>query len=52
LTCSSAAGSIGRDEEVVIFNTGAAQKYVELMPAEFPVIDPGAAIDWDRLGVA
>ncbi len=45
-----AAGSIGRDEEVVIFNTGAAQKYVELMPAEFPVIDPGAALDWEVLG--
>ncbi len=41
-------GTIDRDSEVVVFNTGAAQKYVEVLAAELPRIER-AAIDWDRL---
>jgi threonine synthase len=40
---------ITEKETVVIFNTGAAQKYPEAMHAELPrVADPGK-IDWDRV---
>ncbi len=34
-----AAGLIGRQERVVLFNTGAVQKYVEAMAVEIPSID-------------
>jgi threonine synthase len=43
-----AAGDIRRDEEVVVFNTGAATKYLEALPAELPLLDQHA-IDWDML---
>ena len=33
-------GHIGADEKVVLFNTGAAQKYVEVMAVELPKIQP------------
>jgi threonine synthase len=40
---------IGPDEQVVIFNTGAAQKYPEAMQVELPrIVDP-ASIDWKRI---
>ena len=35
------------DERVVIFNTGAAQKYPEAMQCALPSLDKGRAIDWD-----
>jgi len=41
---------IGADEQVVIFNTGAAQKYPEAMQVELPRIADPAAIDWERIG--
>ncbi len=33
-------GSILPDEEVVVFNTGAAQKYVEAMATDLPLVEP------------
>jgi threonine synthase len=39
-------GWIARDERVVIFNTGAAQKYVEAIQATLPRLDLGQPIDW------
>jgi threonine synthase len=41
-------GEIGKDEEVVVFNTGAATKYLEAMPFELPTLDKNA-IDWNRI---
>jgi threonine synthase len=37
------------DQRTVIFNTGAAQKYVEAMTSELPRINLGTRIDWDKL---
>jgi threonine synthase len=42
-------GKIGRDEEVVVFNTGAAQKYPEAVPLNLPRIDKDRPIDYERL---
>ena len=39
-------GDIRPKERVVVFNTGAAQKYVEAMDGEVPTLDLAAAIDW------
>jgi threonine synthase len=41
-------GRIQPDETVVLFNTGAAQKYPEAMHAELPRLDKDAKIDWDQ----
>jgi threonine synthase len=46
-----AAGRIRADERVVLFNTGAVQKYVEVLACELPRIDR-AAVDWDALARA
>ncbi|MCZ6836827.1 MAG: threonine synthase [Planctomycetota bacterium] len=40
------SGEIDPDETVVLFNTGAAQKYVEAMEVELPTLDHTKAIDW------
>lgn len=40
------AGEVARDTEVVVFNTGAAQKYVELLDVELPLLSPEDDIDW------
>ena len=37
------------DERVVVFNTGAAQKYVEAMEAELPFIDLNEELDYSSL---
>jgi threonine synthase len=37
------------DERVVIFNTGAVQKYPEAMAVDLPRIDKDAAIDWEAI---
>ncbi len=42
-------GAIAADSDVVVCNTGAAQKYVEVLRTELPRLQR-AAIDWDRLG--
>ena len=36
---SSGEGWVERDEEVVVFNTGAAQKYLEALPLDLPRLD-------------
>jgi threonine synthase len=42
-------GEIGADEEVVVFNTGAAQKYPEVVPLDLPRIDKDRAVDYAAL---
>ena len=42
-------GTIKRDERIVIFNTGAAQKYPEAVNEQLPRIDITQPIDWDRI---
>lgn len=43
-------GAIRPDEEVVVFNTGAAQKYPEAVPFSLPRIDKDRPIDYSRFG--
>ena len=43
-------GHIGADETIVIYNTGAAQKYVEVIETDLPTIDHTRPIDWDAIG--
>ena len=45
-----ADGSVRPEERVVVFNTGAAQKYVEVLPSEPPHIR--APVDWAAFGGA
>jgi threonine synthase len=45
-----AEGWIKPEEHVVIFNTGAAQKYLEAITTSIPEIDLQRPIDWNRLG--
>jgi threonine synthase len=40
-------GWIKPDESVVVFNTGAAQKYLEAIHAELPRLDKNQPVDWD-----
>ncbi|HWA98048.1 MAG TPA: threonine synthase [Pirellulales bacterium] len=40
---------IAPHERVVIYNTGAAQKYPEAIACELPRIDKHAPLDWDRI---
>jgi threonine synthase len=54
VACAKAAhehGWIGPSDRVVIFNTGAAQKYVEAMRegVTLPTLDTQKPIDWDAL---
>lgn len=35
-----ARGAVARDERIVVFNTASGLKYVEMMPADAPVVDP------------
>jgi threonine synthase len=44
-----AEGWLKADERVVIFNTGAAQKYPEAMAVDLPRLSVNEPIDWDRL---
>jgi len=39
-------GRIGREERVVVFNTGAAQKYPEAVPLDLPRLAKDPPIDW------
>ena len=43
-------GWIAPHEHVIIFNTGAAQKYVEAITTSIPEIDLQQPIDWSRIG--
>src|SRR5204863_9406839 len=42
-------GRVGRDEEIVVFNTGAAQKYIEAVELALPRIDKDQPIDYEGL---
>jgi threonine synthase len=42
-------GWIKREERVVIFNTGAAQKYVEAIRGDLPRLDIKQPLDWARI---
>jgi len=42
-----AEGAVERDERVVVFNTGAAQKYIEVIRTELPLLPQ--PIDWEHL---
>jgi threonine synthase len=42
-------GMIGADDEVLVFNTGAAQKYLEALPPDLPQLDKDRPIDYQRL---
>ena len=44
-----AAGQIGPDEQVVVFNTGAAQKYPEAVPLDLPRLDKDRPVDYAAL---
>jgi threonine synthase len=44
-----AAGEVEPEERVVVFNTGAAPKYLEAMPYELPAIDKDR-VDWAAIG--
>ena len=42
------AGELRHDERIVVFNTGAAPKYLEAMPFELPAIDKDR-VDWNAI---
>ena len=44
-----ARGDIQPDERVVVFNTGAAQKYPETVHEEVPLLDLSQPIDWANI---
>lgn len=44
-----ANGAIRADESIVVFNTGAAQKYPEVVPLTLPRIDKGSPVDYAKL---
>ena len=48
----TSSGWIRPEERVVVFNTGAAQKYVEALACELPKLDITQPIDWDWLSEA
>ncbi len=43
-----ASGGVRPDEEVVVFNTGAAQKYPEAVPLDLPRLDKDRPVDYAR----
>ncbi|MBT8484694.1 MAG: threonine synthase [Phycisphaerales bacterium] len=43
------AGGVDPDEPVVVFNTGAVQKYVEVMPDDAPRVKRAEPFEWSRL---
>jgi threonine synthase len=45
----AADGRIQPDDEIVIFNTGAAQKYPEVLPLDLPRIDKDRPVDYQAL---
>ncbi len=40
------SGRVRADEEIVVFNTGAAQKYLEVVTLDLPRLDKNRPIDW------
>ena len=49
LASLSQSGWITTEDRVVIYNTGAAQKYVEALTTKLPRIDREQNLDWDRI---
>jgi threonine synthase len=49
LETALARGAIGREHTVVLFNTGAAQKYLEVLACDLPRLRK-ASVDWDLVG--
>jgi threonine synthase len=45
----AATGQVRPDEEIVVFNTGAAQKYPEAVPLDLPRLDRNKPIDYAAL---
>jgi threonine synthase len=45
----AASGGVRPDEAVVVFNTGAAQKYPEAVPLDLPRLDKGRPVDYAAL---
>jgi threonine synthase len=43
------AGAVRPEETVVVFNTGAAQKYPEVLPLDLPRLDKDRPVDYERL---
>jgi threonine synthase len=43
------AGRVGPDEEIIVFNTGAAQKYPEAMPVTLPRLDKNKPVNYEDL---
>ncbi len=43
-----AAGEVSPDKTVVVFNTGAAPKYLEALPVDLPTLDKDR-VDWDAI---
>lgn len=43
------SGWINETEKVVIFNTGAAQKYIDSIACELPSLDCHSPVDWEAL---
>ena len=43
-------GEVQADERVVVFNTGAAPKYLEALPADLPSIDKDR-VEWDMIAL-
>jgi threonine synthase len=41
--------AIKASERILVFNTGAAQKYPEAMPEKLPLIDITKPIDWEHI---
>ncbi|HTB84078.1 MAG TPA: threonine synthase [Candidatus Sulfotelmatobacter sp.] len=44
-----ARGEIKPDERIVVFNTGAAQKYPEAVKEQLPLIDLSYPVDWSKI---
>jgi threonine synthase len=42
-------GDVSENDEVVVFNTGAAQKYPEVMPLELPRLDKTKPVEYEAL---
>jgi threonine synthase len=43
------SGAVRPEETVVVFNTGAAQKYIEAVPLDLPRLDKNAPVDYHAL---
>ena len=42
-------GNVKADEKILVFNTGAAQKYPEAIPTDLPRVDVTKPIEWDKI---